>query len=60
VILAALNNNGSRIGPFRKVDIIFVLAAGLIVYGAAIRQFELVSAGVGLIIIPLAQRVDKP
>jgi hypothetical protein len=55
-----LNNNGSRIWRFRKVDILFVVGVGLIVYGAVIIRIELIIAGAGVAGIPLTQRGDKP
>lgn len=54
-----LNGNGSRIWKWRKVDVLFLVGVGLIVYGAAIRAVEIIVAGAGISGIPLTQRADK-
>ena len=54
-----LNNNGSRLWRWRKVDILFIVGVGLIVYGTIRRQIEIIVAGAGLSGIPLTQRGDK-
>lgn len=48
-----------RIWRWRKVDILFVVGIGLIVYGAALVKVELIVAGAGVAGIPLTQRGDK-
>jgi hypothetical protein len=52
--------NGNRIWRWRKVDILFLVGLGLIVYGAAIVKIEIIVAGAGISGIPLTQRGDKP
>lgn len=51
--------NGSRIWRFRKVDVLFLIGVGLIVYGAVIVRVEIIVAGAGIAGIPLTQRGDK-
>jgi hypothetical protein len=58
-MIAMFNDNGSRLWRFRKVDILFVVGIGLLVYGAVIVRIELVIAGAGVAGIPLTQRGDK-
>ena len=53
------NGNGDRIGGFKKVDILFVVGVGMIIYGAVIKRLDLIVAGTGIAGIPLAQRGDK-
>lgn len=48
-----------RIWRWRKVDILFLVGVGLIVYGAAIVRVEIIVAGAGVAGIPLTQRGDK-
>jgi hypothetical protein len=55
-----VDNNGSRIWRWRKVDILFLVGVALIVYGAAIVRVEILIAGAGIAGIPLTQRGDKP
>lgn len=55
----AFNGNGSRIWGFRKVDILFLVGVGGIVYGFAVGRIELIVAGAGIAGIPLTQRGDK-
>ncbi|MDQ5821957.1 MAG: hypothetical protein M3540_11000 [Actinomycetota bacterium] len=59
VALGTMNGNGSRIWRFRKVDILFLLGVGLVVYGAVIVRVEIIVAGAGIAGIPLTQRGDK-
>jgi hypothetical protein len=58
VWLVVENGNGSRLGPFRKIDVLFVLGVALIVYGAVTFHIEIVVAGAGISGIPLTQRGD--
>jgi hypothetical protein len=48
-----------RIWRWRKVDVLFLAGVGLIVYGAAIVQVEIIVAGAGIAGIPITQRGDK-
>lgn len=54
-----MNDNGSRIWRWRKVDILFIVGIALIVYGTVRRQIEIIVAGAGLSGIPLTQRGDR-
>lgn len=53
------NGNGTRIWRWRKVDVLFLVGVGLIVYGAYIVRVEIIIAGAGIAGIPLTQRGDK-
>jgi hypothetical protein len=59
IVLTISNGNGSRIWRFRKVDVLFVVGLGLIVYGAVTFHIEYCVAGGGIAGIPLTQRGDK-
>jgi hypothetical protein len=48
-----------RIWRWRKVDVLFLVGVGLILYGAAIVRVEIIVAGAGIAGIPLTQRGDK-
>jgi hypothetical protein len=52
--------NGGRIWRLRKVDILFVVGIGLMVYGAARGRIDIVMVGGAAVGIPLTQRGDKP
>jgi hypothetical protein len=52
-------DNDSRIWRWKKVDILFLVGVGIIVYGTVRRQIEIIVAGGGLSGIPLTQRGDK-
>jgi hypothetical protein len=54
-----VNGNVERIWRWRKVDVLFLIGVGLILYGAARVRVEIIVAGAGLAGIPLAQRGDK-
>jgi hypothetical protein len=51
-------SNGGRIWRWRKVDVLFLVGIGLIIYGAAIVRVEVIIAGAGIAGIPLTQRGD--
>jgi hypothetical protein len=53
-------NGYDKIWKWRKVDVLFLVGIGLIVYGAIIVRVELIVAGGGIAGIPVVQRGDKP
>lgn len=53
------SNGGGRIWRWKKVDVLFLVGVGLIVYGAALRDVAIIFAGTGVAGIPLTQRGDK-
>lgn len=54
-----LAGNGNRIWRWRKVDLLFLIGLGGIVYGFAVRDVALIVAGAGIAGIPLTQRGDR-
>lgn len=40
----------------QKVDVLFVVGVGLIIYGAVIRDVSIIVAGAGITGIPITQR----
>jgi hypothetical protein len=59
-MLNGKDSGDGKIGRFRKVDILFVVAVVVIAVGAARGDVAMVMAGSGLIVIPITQRGDKP
>ena len=54
--MADVNGNGNRLGPWKKLDILFLVGCGLMVFGAATFRIEFVFAGAGIAGVPLIQR----
>lgn len=51
--------NGDRIWRWKKVDVLFVVAIGIVIYGAVTHDVAVIVAGTGLFAIPLSHRGDK-
>lgn len=47
------HGNGTKLGPFKKLDILFLIGIGVIVYGAVIKRVDIMFAGGGIAGVPL-------